>query len=111
MGASGLETPFAAILLLAAACLWWLAALRARDLARDAAARFCARQQWQLLDQTVALTGMWPTRSQDRLSWKRRYRFDFSPDGGLRQSGEVILEGGKAVRISAERADGTRLIE
>lgn len=111
MASSGLETPFAAILLLAAACLWWLAAVRARDLARDAAARFCARQQWQLLDQTVALTGMWPARGMDRLSLRRRYRFDFSPDGGQRQSGEVILQGGKAIRISAELADGTRLIE
>ncbi len=111
MGASGLETPFAAILLLAAACLWWLAAVRARDQAREAAARFCERQQWQLLDQTVALAAMWPARRNDRLGWRRRYRFDFSPDGGQRRSGEVILVGGKAVRISAELADGGRLIE
>lgn len=111
MGSSGLETPFAAILALATLCLWWMAAVRARDLARDAAARFCQRQQWQLLDQTVALSAMWPARRNDRLCWRRRYRFDFSPDGGQRQSGEVILEGGKAIRISAELADGSRLIE
>lgn len=111
MGSSGLETPFAAILLLAAACLWWLAAVRARDLARDAAARFCARQDWQLLDQTVALASLWPSRRGDRLGLRRRYRFDFSPDGGLRRSGEVIIEGGRATRISAELADGSQLIE
>ncbi|MFP4207778.1 MAG: DUF3301 domain-containing protein [Wenzhouxiangella sp.] len=111
MGNSGLETPFAAILMLAAVCLWWLAAVRARDIARDAAARFCARQHWQLLDQTVALSAMWPTRAGDRLGWRRRYRFDFSPDGGQRRSGEVILQGGRAVQVSAELADGGRLIE
>lgn len=109
--AGGLETPFAAILLLAGACLWWLAAIRSRDLARDHAGRFCARQGWQLLDQTVMLTGMWPARVNDRLCWRRRYRFDFSPDGGERRSGELILEGTRPAHISAELADGGRLIE
>ena len=108
---SGLETPFAAILLLAAGCLWWLAAIRARDLARAHASRFCARQGWQLLDQTVTLTGMRPTRVNDRMCWRRRYRFDFSSDGGDRRSGELILEGVRPGRITAELADGSRLIE
>lgn len=108
---TGLEAPFGAILLLAAACLWWLSAIRARDLARSVAAGFCKRQGWQLLDQTVALIGMWPIRRNDRLCWRRRYRFDFSSDGGDRRSGELILEGIQPARISAELPEGGRLIE
>lgn len=111
MGNSGLETPFAAILILASLCLWWVSAVRARDIAREAAGRFCARQGWQLLDQTVAMNGLWPTRTDGRLSLRRRYRFDFSPDGGGRRTGEIMLEKGRAVRISAELEDGGRLIE
>jgi len=106
-----LETPFAAMLMLAAACLWWLSAIRSRDLARSVAASFCQRQGWQLLDQTVTLAAMWPARVDDRLCWRRRYRFDFSPDGGNRRSGELILEGYRPARISAELPDGGRLIE
>src|SRR6056297_694327 len=111
MGNSGLETPFAAILILSAVCLWWFSAVRARDIAREAAGRFCARQGWQLLDQTVAMNGLWPTRTAGRVALRRRYRFDFSPDGGHRRSGELILENGLSVRISAELDDGGRLIE
>ena len=111
MGSGGLETPFAAILVLAAVCLWWLSAVRARDVAREAAGRFCARQSWQLLDQTVAMNGLWPVRVDGRVAVRRRYRFDFSPDGGNRRTGEVILENGRAVRVSAELEDGGRLIE
>ncbi|TVS13010.1 MAG: DUF3301 domain-containing protein [Wenzhouxiangella sp.] len=108
---TGLEAPFGAMLLLGAACLWWLSAIRARDLARNVAARFCQRQGWQLLDQTVALASMWPVRQNDRLCWRRRYRFDFSEDGGDRRSGELILHGNRPAGISAELASGARLIE
>lgn len=106
-----LENPLTWILLLAAACLWWFAAIKARDLARQLAAGFCQRHGWQLLDQTVALNSMWPTRDNDRLCWRRRYRFDYSPDGGQRKSGEITLEGNRAVRITAERPEGGTLVE
>lgn len=108
---AALETPLTAILILAAACLWWLSAIRARDRARSIAAAFCARHGWQLLDQTVALSSMRPVRVDDRLSWRRRYRFDFSPDGGARKSGEITLEGNRALSITADLPDGGTLVE
>ncbi len=108
---AALETPFTAILILAAACLWWLSAIRARDQARQIAAAFCRRHGWQLLDQTVALSSMWPARLDDRLGWRRRYRFDYSPDGGGRKSGEITLLGGRPVSITAERPEGGTLVE
>ncbi len=106
-----LESPLTALLVLAAVCLWWLSAIQARDRARHIAADFCQRHSWQLLDQTVALSSIWPVRRHDRLCWRRRYRFDFSPDGGSRQSGELTLEGRQAVRITADRPEGGTLVE
>ena len=108
---TALETPLTWILLLAAACLWWYSAIRARDLARNLAAAFCQRQGWQLLDQTVALNSMWPTRVDDRLCWRRRYRFDYSPDGGQRNSGAITMAGTRAVRITADLPTGGTLVE
>jgi len=100
-----------AFLLLGLVALWWYSAIQARDMARDLARDFCRRQGWQLLDQTVALISMRPTRHNDRMSWRRRYRFDFSPDGGKRLSGELMLIGNRLETISADLEDGGRLIE
>jgi hypothetical protein len=100
-----------AFLALGLVALWWYSAIQARDLARDLARNFCRRQGWQLLDQTVALVSMRPARHNDRMSWKRRYRFDFSPDGGRRLSGELMLIGNHLESISADLENGGRLIE
>lgn len=100
-----------AILVLAALALWWFSATRARELAKSHARRFCQRQEWQLLDQTVALAFMRPTRQTGRWQWRRLYRFDFSPDGGRRNGGELVLLGNRLERIYAELDDGTRLVE
>lgn len=110
MNGGGLQATFAALLVLGAAVLWWLAAIQARDTARRIARAFCKRQGWQLLDQTVSLAGMRLKRTGDRLGWLRRYRFEFSPDGGRRQRGELLLAGNRAVRILAE-TDAGDLIE
>lgn len=108
---AALQSPITALLILAALCLWWLSAVRAREQARGLAAAFCKRQGWQLLDQTVALTSMRPARINDRMGLKRRYRFEFSPDGGQRQAGELWIENGRAVRITADLPEGGTLVE
>ena len=108
---SGLEESFGALLLLAALALFWLSSVNARDRAREAARGFCERQGWQLLDQTVALRRLRPRRHATGLQWERRYRFDFSPEGTGRRSGELTMVGPLVSRIWAEREDGSRLIE
>ncbi len=101
---------FGAMLLMGFLVLWWFSAIKARDRARDVASSFCERQGWQLLDQTVALSSMRPVRVEDRLQWRRRYRFDFSPDGGQRRGGELTLLGHRLERITADFDNG-QLIE
>lgn len=110
MNGGGLQATFAALLVLGSLVLWWLASIQARDRARTIARAFCKRQGWQLLDQTVALAGMRLKRTNDRLGWLRRYRFEFSPDGGRRKRGELLLSGNRALRILAETDEG-ELIE
>lgn len=108
---SGLEGPLGALLALAGVVLFWISAVNARDRARELARDFCRRQGWQLLDQTVALKSLRPVRTTDGIRWRRRYRFDFSPDGAGRRKGELTLTRGRLVRIWAELEDGSRLIE
>ncbi len=109
---TGFNEAFSVLLILAAVALYWASAVNARDRARQHARNFCHRQNWQLLDQTVTLAAIWPVRSgRGMLQWQRRYRFDFSPDGGQRRSGELVLQGYRLASIWGEREDGGRLIE
>lgn len=105
-----LDSAFGALLVLGFLVLWWHSAVRAADRARQLARNFCQQHGWQLLDQTVALASMRPARVDDRLCWRRRYRFDFSPDGGQRRSGELTIAGRRLERVVAETDDG-RLID
>lgn len=106
-----MDIAFAAILLLAAVALWWLSAVNARERAREAARAFCLRNRWQLLDQTVALRWLRPIRDGERWCLHRRYRFEFSPDGGRRFRGEVQFNGARVARILAELEDGQMIEE
>jgi len=108
---SGLEGGFGGLLVLAALALFWLSAVNARDRARALARAFCQRQGWQLLDQTVSLRSLRPTRTADGLRWQRRYRFEFSPEGTVRRAGELTLLGRRVVRIWAETEDSGVVIE
>jgi hypothetical protein len=106
-----MDSAIGAMLVLAFLALWWHSAIRARDQARELARRFCERQGWQLLDQTVALASLRPRRIDNGLRWRRIYRFDFSPDGGNRRGGQLTLLGNRLESISAELEDGSSLIE
>jgi len=99
-----------ALLLLAAAALWWHGAVRALDAAREAARAFCRRQGWQLLDQTVSMASVTPRRSRGGWALVRRYRFDFCPDGQSRRQGGLLLLGGRPLRIWSDGPEG-RVVE
>lgn len=99
-----------ALLLLAAALLWWHASVNALDRARESARAFCKRQDWQLLDQTVRIVSRAPRRGGAGWVLVRRYRFDFCPDGRTRQPGGLLLFGSRPYRIWADGPDG-RVVE
>lgn len=82
-----------ALLLLSALALWW-SGQGARQLALGATRRYCDRMDVQLLDETVALRGVWLKRD-DRGNVRvwRSYNFEFSSTGNERYSGRVVMLG------------------
>ncbi len=98
------------LLALAAVGLWWAGAVAARDRAIAAARVLCRDEGWQLLDETVALARLRPVRGDRGLQLERRYRFEFSADGGERSVGGVRLVGPNVTLRWAETPEG-RVIE
>jgi hypothetical protein len=88
-----METTLLGLLAFAALAIWFLAAREAAEHAREHARRLCRRHGVQLLDQTVALERVRLARTASGLRLRRRYGFEFSPDGILRESGKVLMLG------------------
>lgn len=87
-------------ILLGGAFLYWVAAVKCKDLAVWAARRECRLNDVQLLDQTVYQ--VWISLKRDgNDDWRiwRQYKFDYSVDGSNRHSGELVLLGRQVVRI------------
>lgn len=97
-------------LALGALALWWAATIAARDLAVEAARTLCRSHEWQLLDETVSLVRIRPTRGARGLELERRYRFEFSADGGERSAGGIRMQGRFVTLRWAETPEG-RMIE
>ena len=88
------------LILLGFVALLWHSASKSKEQAFAIAKRECAKQNLQLLDQTVVLdearvrrddTG-WPTL------W-RCYRFDYTETGDARNQGLLLLNGTRLVRM------------
>ncbi len=95
-----------ALLVLAAAALWWHGWIQALERARVLARNFCHHQQWQFLDQTVSLRQVRVTRGERGLVLIRTWRFEFSADGSQRLSGGLITVGADPLRIWADGPEG-----
>jgi hypothetical protein len=80
--------------LLGALCLYFLSAIRVRELAVQAVARAGQQDDYQLLDQAVHIRRVSLSRdSSGRWRIWRQYRFDYSFDGVERRQGHVIMLG------------------
>jgi hypothetical protein len=94
-----------------AACLFFLEAIRVRELATQAVLRASERDDFQLLDQNVHVQRMSLSRNEQG-SWAiwRQYRFDYSYDGVNRRQGHVIMLGKKLqALVVSERDSGPTL--
>ncbi|MFV0275696.1 MAG: DUF3301 domain-containing protein [Parahaliea sp.] len=82
------------LLLFGLVCLFFLDAIRVRELALQAVERAGERDDFQLLDQSVHINRVSLSRDRNR-RWRiwRQYRFDYSFDGVLREQGFVIMLG------------------
>jgi hypothetical protein len=75
-------------------CLYFLGAIRVRELAVQAVARTGKQDDFQLLDQAVHIQRMSLSRDGEG-RWRvwRQYRFDYTYDGVERRQGHVIMLG------------------
>jgi uncharacterized protein DUF3301 len=89
-----------------AACLFFLEAIRVRELATQAVVRAGERDDFQLLDQNVHVQRMSLSRNE-RGNWAiwRQYRFDYSYDGVNRRQGHVIMLGKKLQALVVSEPD------
>jgi hypothetical protein len=84
----------------------WQSAMDARESAMRIARETCSRAVVQLLDETVAFTGLRLTRDgHGRRRILRTYTFDYTRDGFERASGFIVLCGARleAVGLAEER--------
>jgi len=87
-------------------CLYFLSAVRVRELAVQAVMRASREGDFQLLDQSVHIHRISMSRDESG-RWRvwRQYRFDYSYDGVERRHGFVIMLGRQLQSIVvAERA-------
>lgn len=91
------------LLLLIAILVYAYVALRAKELARSAAQQHCRAHGLGLLDDTVVLKRLLVRRNPDgRIELRRQYRFEFTSDGSLRYSGEIVLSGRHVLSITTD---------
>ncbi len=82
------------LIILFAGGWFWLDSHRVLDLARAAARQFCAGQNLQLLDDTVASISIRLERdARGHLVIARTYHFQFSDTGDNRLSGSIVMLG------------------
>lgn len=96
------------VLGLALLCLYFLSAIRVRELAVQAVGRASAKDDFQLLDQSVHLRRI--SLSRDEAGrWRiwRQYRFDYSYDGVERRHGFVVMLGRQLQSIVVSERDRT----
>lgn len=94
--------------LFGALCLYFLGAIRVRELAVQAVARAGRRDDFQLLDQTVHIRRISLSRDpQGRWRVWRQYRFDYSYDGVERRQGHVIMLGKQLQAVVVSEAART----
>ncbi len=83
------------LILIFVLALLWLDGARARELAIGISKAACKRQGLQLLDDTVFMQRIGLRWTPGGLRFRRMFRFEYSTEGTLRQSGYVLLIGTK----------------
>ena len=65
--------------------------------------KYCSAKNLQLLDQTMVLKGLWLVRSDSgSLSLRRRYNFEFTSTGEVRNIGIIELIGKRINKLELE---------
>ncbi len=91
------------IILLLLIGFYWSNAMKAREIAFIAVNVHCQKMDVQLLDEYVALIGIWPKRDDDgKIKAWRSDQFEFTSTGDERYNGKVVMMGDKVLSIQLE---------
>ena len=83
-----------AVFVIAAVAALWLDSIKVRECAVQAARVACAAEGFQLLDDTVSISGLKPARDEmGRIGLLRTYDFEYSDTGDNRLKGSIVLIG------------------
>ena len=95
------------IIVLGALAWLWYDSLKARDVGIHAARAACESENYQLLDDTVAIASLRLGRSDNgRVLLRRVYDFEFSDTGDNRRRGSIVLLGHRVIVVNI----GLRLV-
>lgn len=91
-------------LIVLAGLLWlWFDSLKAREACMRESRTACAAEGLLLLDDTVAISTVRPTRDDEgRLRLRRVYGFEYSDTGNNRRKGAVTLIGDRVITLYLE---------
>ena len=91
-----------AILFIIGTVVWfWFDSLKSREAGIRAVRHACEEEGLQLLDETISVIHMKPSRNEyGRLVWLRVYQFEFSDTGENRRRGSVHMLGQQLVMLN-----------
>lgn len=91
------------IILLLLLGYFWSDSMKARELAFHYAKNHCQQVDVQLLDEYVALNGLWLKKDgHGKTKAWRSYQFEFTSTGYERYNGKVIMLGQKIISIQLD---------
>ena len=88
--------------LLALVFIFWMRQQQAKLMTLKAVRRHCQQENLQLLDDTLALTGMRWRNGPGGWKLHRDYHFEFSSTGDERYDGRVILAGRRIIGLQLQ---------
>ena len=89
--------------LIAALFAFWWRSDQVKSFAIIHTLQYCRANNLQLLDQTMVLRGLWPIRAAEgHLGLRRRYQFEFTSTGEIRNTGQIELFGLKVKALELE---------
>jgi hypothetical protein len=92
------------LLLLGAGVWLWFDSVKAREAGVAASRAACRAEGLLFLDDTVAISSLWPARDDyGQLRLRRVYGFEYSDTGNNRRKGSVILLGDDVIALSLGR--------
>lgn len=91
------------IILMVASIMYWLNAIRCKEIAREAGKRACDKYQVTFLDDTVVIRKLRLRRDTNgQMRFYRVYQFEFSSDGEQRYTATISMLGERVTRVDME---------